>query len=420
MAQDKWKEVCATLEYFGHPQHSLPPVIHITGTNGKGSVAAFLTAIFRNAGYRVHRLTSPHLWDMTERILVNNQPIARPWLNNLMEEIAHASPTLAFPHIMTIAAIRAFTVVPADIAVIEVGIGGRLDSTNVVSTTCMSVITPISLDHQETLGPLLSDIAREKSGIMRPHIPCVVSQQPDQAQSTITRCATERNTPLWLWGRDWAMLPQGQGMHLWDREGWLWQTPSISLQGEHQLLNAATAVMAAHHQKALPLADQQLHDGVVTAVWPGRLQCLAKEEKELLGISVSHDVWLDGAHNAGGFTALAHWINQKGWGCDKNTLPPLYVVVGMRQGKDSLEFWQKVAVLASNVWVLESWGNDRGLSLQDHLALDYRGPLSVIRAFHQWKEVIVAMNQQGPARWILCGSLYFIGFVLEQCRRRKA
>jgi dihydrofolate synthase/folylpolyglutamate synthase len=390
-------------------------VIHITGTNGKGSVAAFLTSIMQRAGHRVHRLTSPHLYDMTERIVIDGQPIERVWLDELIRDIHRYHSGLAFSHTMTTAALCAFALVPADVVIVEVGIGGRLDSTNVVTTTCLSVITSISLDHQALLGPTLEDIAREKSGILRPFVPCVTAPQENSVNRVLARQALAMHSPLWVGGQDWHVESWQKGVRVTDRQGWIGVAPTVALRGTHQSINAATAMMAAHIQTAVSVSQEQIQEGMAHASWPGRLQPLSDEEKQTIGIVTHHDVWLDGAHNEGGYRALAQWITDQGW---QDATLPLYVIVGMRPSKKGDALWHFVAPLAAQVWIVESWGDDVGQAACELRAQggDTSHQSCAVVEWATWSRLQAAINDHPKARWIVCGSLYLVGYVLGLCR----
>lgn len=290
------------LERLGNPHQKLPPVVHIAGTNGKGSTLAFLKAILEAAGYRVHRYTSPHLIYFNERIELCGKPIADDYLYNTLEtcRIAAEGIPITFFEGTTAAALLAFSQTPADIVLLETGMGGRLDATNVIDKSLATIITPISFDHIEFLGETIAKIAGEKAPIMRPKVPCIVAPQQQQAMEIINIYAQSIGAPLY--SNDIILL------HI----------PTMA--GEHQITNAKTAVATIPHLKGFTITNEHIIEGLKNAHWPARLQKLSLYNKE---------VWLDGGHNAEGGKVLADWAKDKA---------PLTLIIGMLKNKDLQAF----------------------------------------------------------------------------------
>ena len=271
----------ALLAKLGNPQDRLPPVIHIAGTNGKGSTAAYLKAMLQAAGKRVHVYTSPHLVRFHERIEIAGahgkaRPIGEAELVERCFEVqrVNAGDLITFFEITTAAALLAFAEHPADAVILEVGLGGRLDTTNVVTRPALSVITPISMDHAEWLGNTVALIAREKAGILKPGVPAVISLQPGDALDTISALAGAVGTPLAVWGQDYEAFEQ-RGRLVYQSEERLLDLPLPALMGRHQIVNAGTAIAAALHLKALGLADAgAIERGLLDVRWPARMQRL--------------------------------------------------------------------------------------------------------------------------------------------------
>ncbi|MBD3666756.1 MAG: bifunctional folylpolyglutamate synthase/dihydrofolate synthase, partial [Kangiella sp.] len=233
------------LAALGHPERSLPPVIHIAGTNGKGSVSAFLQAMFEAAGLRVHRYTSPHLVRFHERIVLDGQPIAEPALIDLLEECerVNGGANITYFEITTVAALLAFSRTPADVLLLEVGLGGRFDATNVIEAPAVSVITHIGLDHQQFLGDTIEEIAGEKAGILKRDVPAIIAPQEDAVVPRIEREAAQVHAPLFLGGQDWTAYEEHGRLVYQDTDGLL-DLPLPALAGAPPIENAGASIAA--------------------------------------------------------------------------------------------------------------------------------------------------------------------------------
>ena len=311
------------LAALDHPERRLPPTIHIAGTNGKGSTLAFLRALGEVAGLRVHAYISPHLIRFNERIELAGQAIGDDALSEILDraERANDGAAITFFEITTAAALTAFADTPADLLILETGLGGRLDSTNVLAHPMAHVITPISIDHQRFLGDDLATIADAKAGILRPGVPAVIGPQPPAAARVIAAEAAKLGAPLFRHGAEWAVAAasstenRGGFQFTWHDQAY--DLPAPALAGGHQYLNAGAALAAAHVVNALPAGHRPRFDlrpaavaeALATVRWPGRLQKLSHGPLTA-GLPAGAEVWLDGGHNAGGAAVLAAQISR--------------------------------------------------------------------------------------------------------------
>ena len=406
------------LEKLGHPQNRLPPVIHVAGTNGKGSLTAYLKAMLQAAGRRVHVYTSPHLIRFHERIELAGgagdraQPIAEGALVDYLTRAEHANAgdLVTFFEITTAAAFLAFAEHPADALILEVGLGGRLDATNVVSRPALSVITPISLDHTEWLGATIDEIAREKAGILKPGVRAVISQQPFEALGAITACAQAVGAPLTIWGQDYEAFEQ-RGRLIYQSAEQLMDLPLPALIGQHQIVNAGTAIAAAQHLKALGLGEaSSIERGLVEVRWPARMQRLAKGPLAQQ-VDNGSELWLDGGHNPAGGAAIAQTLGE----LEERAPKPVGLVLGMLDSKDAAGFLAPFAGLVRHVRTVPIAGTE---AAQDATALARVAAnmgLAARPAADVESAVLELMAAEAaPIRILICGSLYLAGQVLAQ------
>lgn len=318
LALDRVNVLLAALD---NPQEKLPPVVHVAGTNGKGSLLAYLKAILEAAGYKVHRYTSPHLVTFNERITLAGEPIGDDYLLSLLQRIAplcKQHPVTGF-EATTALAFLAFAETPADIVLLETGMGGRLDATNLIEKPLLTAITPISMDHTEFLGTSLASIAGEKAGIIKRGVLCVTGPQAPQALQVIESAALAMQAPLLRSGHEFT-VSSVDGMQ-------------PALPGAHQVSNAATAIACAKQLKGFTITDEHIRQGIASAVWPARLQRLEGELTKAL--PETFELWLDGGHNPGAGEELAAWISiqQK----------PVHLICGMMATKDVEAFLKPMA-----------------------------------------------------------------------------
>ncbi|ADH91192.1 FolC bifunctional protein [Ancylobacter novellus DSM 506] len=399
------------LERLGHPERRLPPVIHVAGTNGKGSTVAFMRAVLEAAGKRVHVYTSPHLVRFNERIRLAGTLVDDSTLTDALAraEAANDGEPITFFEITTAAALLLFSEVPADILLLEVGLGGRLDATNVVDKPLISVITPVSIDHVDFLGETVSAIAREKAGILKRGVPAVLGRQPREALAAIERQAARLGVPLHIMGEQYQAHEEGGRLVVADEAGLL-DLPRPRLVGPHQIGNAGLAVEALRVAD-LGLPSHAFEEGMRAAQWPARLQRLGPgplTQRAPEGV----DIWLDGGHNAAGGQALAAALAD----LEDRVPRPLVLIVGMLGTKDSGAFLAPFAGLARELIAVPVPGEHKAQP-PDALAaaarihgMDASTAPSVAEALDGLRNFPVGP----PPRVLIAGSLYLAGAVLAE------
>ncbi len=390
----------ALLARLGHPERRLPPVIHVAGTNGKGSTCAFLRAMGEAAGQRVHVYTSPHLVRFHERIRLAGELVGEQALSDALEEVERvngATPITVF-EITTAVALLLFSRVPADLLVLEVGLGGRFDATNVIEAPVATAIASISMDHMEFLGDTLGKIAFEKAGIIKPGIPCATGTQAPEALAVIATRAAELGAPLLARGEDWRMERDGRTHRFTDAQGMI-ALPELGLRGAHQPDNAGIAIAALRAWNPPWLSADAIIRGAATAEWPARMQRL----RGRLAPPAPWELWLDGGHNAGAGQALAETLRE--WQ-DR----PLHLVIGMKQGKTVGGFLEPILPLATSVTAVAEPGQHLAMSVEEIITASggraRPGP-DVARALAR------VTAEEAPGRVLICGSLYLAGEVLR-------
>lgn len=391
------------LEALGNPHHRLPPTIHIAGTNGKGSTLAYLRAMYEAQGYRVHAFTSPHLVRFHERIVLANHDISETYLCELFERL---EPTMkahdiTFFEAITALAFVAFSEVSADVLLLEVGMGGRLDSTNVIPHKLASVITPIGYDHKEFLGDTLAQIAHEKAGIMQQGVPAIIALQHDEAAHALLRHATSINANTITHGDGWHFNASAHEFVL-HTHGHTLHLPPPSLAGAHQYENAAlaaTAALALH--KKLPITDAAIAHGVSHAKWPARLQRLTHGPLVEAWVNKGA-VILDGGHNPHAAHAIAAYAQSFG----KITL-----VCGMMARKDVQEFLNILAPHVSRLFAVPL--GDEGASPDDIAACATQGGIHKTEALNSIHALTEALKHCDASALFICGSLYLAGEILK-------
>jgi dihydrofolate synthase/folylpolyglutamate synthase len=397
------------LAALGAPQDRLPPVVHVAGTNGKGSTVAFLRAIAEAAGLRVHAFTSPHLVRFAERIRLAGELIAEDRLTELLGrvEAVNAGEPITFFEITAAAALTAFAETPADLCLVEVGLGGRFDATNVFAHPAVTVITPIDYDHKEHLGDTLTAIAGEKAGILRAGAPAVVARQPEEALAVIEARAAQVGAPLTLGGRDFDAYAE-RGRLVYQDEAGLLDLPPPALLGRHQYDNAGVAIAAARALNARVIDEAAIARGVATAVWPARMQRLTAGPLARLAADRGADLWLDGGHNPHAAQALA----QTAADLHARDGRPVVFVLGLLARKDV-------------AGIMSVFGQTRckliTVGFQSDLAADPQALSAQAQALSLVAQacpdvtagVRLALGDDGPAPHVLiCGSLYLAGEVL--------
>jgi dihydrofolate synthase/folylpolyglutamate synthase len=394
--------VLRLLHQLGDPQLALPPVIHVAGTNGKGSTCAFLRAIGEAAGLRVHVTISPHLVHLRERYRVAGALVDEDTLSDTLaaiERVNDGEPITVFEALVA-AGYLLFARTPADLCVVEVGLGGRFDATNVIPHPAACAITAISLDHQDFLGDRLDRIAWEKAGIMKPGRPVATGWQPGEVATVLRESAAACGATLLERGRDWEIAAGSDGVRFTDAAGSL-SLPMPALLGAHQLDNAGIA-LAALRASGLGL-PQAAFSGIASAEWPARLQRLGGKLAAL--VPAGTELFLDGGHNAGAGQVLAQQLRD--WS-DR----PVHLIVGMKQSKDASGFLQPLLPHAASVWAVREPGQHLAMPVGDIVAASggvaRPGP-DVLAALAQ----IALLARDRPARVLICGSLYLAGEVLK-------
>lgn len=394
------------LRALGNPEQQLPPVIHVAGTNGKGSTIAFMQAIAEAAGLSVHSYTSPHLVRFHERIVLNGAPIADDALLAILEECetANDGEPVTFFEITTAAAFVAYARHPADLLLLETGLGGRFDSTNVIAAPEATVITPVSLDHMQFLGDTVDKIAFEKAGILKPGVPGIIGPQPAEALAVIERRAAEIDAPLSIFGIDWAAAPDGaQGMTYRDDEGEIF-LPAPGLPGSHQIANAGAAIAALRTWNALHFGFEDFAAGVSDVRWPGRLQQL-DDGPLTRQAPPGWEVWLDGGHNPAAGEMLAETLG--GW--DRK---PTVLICAMQENKDAAGFIGPLAKTADRLIAIDLPGATPGHP-PDAIAEAARAA-GLDAGTAGSLDAALARLSGLPGRALICGSLYLAGDVLDR------
>jgi dihydrofolate synthase/folylpolyglutamate synthase len=395
------------LAALGNPERRLPPVIHVAGTNGKGSTVAFARAMIEAAGLTAHCYTSPHLVRFHERIRLAGDLIAESHLSDLLEECeaANGGEPITFFEITTAAAFLAFARTPADYLILEVGLGGRLDATNMIDRPRATAITSIGLDHQQFLGETLEQIAREKAGILKRGVPAVIGRMPPEARTAIEDEAERIGAPPAIAGQDWDVYEQHGRLVFQDGNGLL-DLPLPALRGGHQINNAGNAIALMRALADSRIGENEIARGLETARWPARLQRL--KGGHLSGrLPQGAELWLDGGHNADAGVVLAEALAAMARADGK----PLMLIWGMLNTKDASQFFRPLAHLASRVVTLTIPGEPNAIPADD-LAQTVRG-LGVQADTSTGVENAVRQAASGPAsRILICGSLYLAGHVL--------
>ncbi len=391
------------LDALGNPQENLPPVIHIAGTNGKGSTLAMIRAGLEGAAKTCHAYTSPHLARFHERIRLAGELISEPDLTAVLDECyeANGDAPITYFEITTVAGILAFSRVPADYTLLEVGLGGRLDATNVVTQPRLTVITPVSMDHEAFLGDTLPKIAGEKAGIIKKAVPCVVGPQAEDGLEVIEAWAEALGAPLLAYGQQWHVFEE-RGRLVFQDETGLLDLPLPNLPGAHQIQNAGAALAAL---RELGEGEAAFEAAVTQADWPARMQRL--KSGPLVDAAPQAELWLDGGHNPAAGQALADLLK---------TLPkrPTHLVVGMLNTKDITGYLSPLAGVSDSLTGVSIPGEantvpgDETAGIAATLGLETSVSGSVREAVQS------IASTEPPARILICGSLYLAGSVLRE------
>jgi len=401
------------LKRLGSPEKKLPPLVHVAGTNGKGSLVAYLRAMTEAAGYRVHVYTSPHLVRFNERIRIAGRLIEDNELGELLTECeeANGEEPISFFDITTALAYLAFSRVPADIGIIEVGMGGRFDSTNVIEPA-VSAITPVGYDHTGFLGDKLEGIAWEKAGIIKRTVPAVIGRQREVSTKVIEDEAAKLAAPLFRMGREWQVTPTASGFR-YESDLIGLDLPSPALAGAHQIDNAATAVACVERLRAakFEIDDQAIRQGLTAVEWPARLQKLTRGPLPD-SLPPGCELWLDGGHNEDCGLALARMASD--WAKEPAPLP-LYLIFGMLTTKDASGFLRPLARHAQAARAVPFPEGHSAYTPEEACAKAAEVGLDCVPA----NDIGAALEdllatQPAPMRILICGSLYLAGAVLAR------
>jgi len=390
------------LAALDNPQDKLPPVIHIAGTNGKGSTQAMIRAGLEGWGKSVHAYTSPHLARFHERIRLAGELISEPHLTKVLDECyeKNGGENITYFEITTVAGLLAFSRTPADYTLLEVGLGGRLDATNVI-TPELSVITPISIDHEQFLGNTLAKIAAEKAGIIKRGVPVVVGPQPEEAMEVIEATAARLGAPLIAYGQQWHVT-QERGRLVFQDERGLLDLPLPALLGAHQVQNAGAALAALRHLGADEAACEA---AMVNAEWPARMQKL--KTGPLIEAAPEAELWLDGGHNAAAGVALAEVLAG---------LPPrpTHLICGMLNTKDVSGYMAPLAPHVASLTAISIPDEVNTLSAEETEAAAKSVGIEASTADSTLAALQAIVAQDPQARVLICGSLYLAGHILRE------
>ena len=391
------------LSAVGDLQDHLPPVIHVAGTNGKGSTQAMIRAGLEQGGSVVHAYTSPHLARFHERIRLAGDLITEPALTDVLDRCYHANGTdpITYFEITTVAALLAFAETPADYTLLEVGLGGRLDATNVVARPAMTIITPVDLDHQQYLGNTLAAIAGEKAGIIKRGVACLVGPQHPESMDVIEAVAARNGAPLLAYGQHWHVSTERDRLIYQDDRGLL-DLPLPILPGPHQVMNAGAAIAALRH---LGKDEAACEAAITRAYWPARMEKLTKGA--LVDLAAPAELWLDGGHNPAAGVALAATLRAQ-------SPRPTHLICGMLNTKDIAGYLRPLAGIAQSLTAVSIPGEANTIPAEDtaRFAADVGLPASTAASV---QDAITAIRAAHPqARILICGSLYLAGHVMRE------
>jgi dihydrofolate synthase/folylpolyglutamate synthase len=407
LSLDRMGRLCAALGYL---ERKLPPVIHVAGTNGKGSTLAYLRAILEAASLRVHTFTSPYLVRINECYRIGGRLVGDDELVAALEhcERVNAGAPLTIFEAETAAAFYLFAQHPADVCLLEVGLGGRLDSTNVVETPLASVITPVSMDHMEYLGSSLTAIAGEKAAIIKRGVPVVSAEQAPDAMAVIATQARHMRAPLFAAGQEWHVSVE-RGRLVYQDDRGLMDLAAPKLFGRHQFDNAGLAIATLRSLDRLKIGHAAFEAGIVNADWPARMQRLSSGSLIALGPKGS-EIWLDGGHNAEGGRVAAAALGD----LEERVSRPLVVICGMMANKDASAFLANFAGLTRHIMAVDIPGRGEAMS-PDQLADAARAlgmRVEISGSVEAALRTLSNLAYEVPPRILITGSLYLAGHAL--------
>lgn len=425
------ENILELLKRIGDPHKKLPPVIHIAGTNGKGSVSAFLQAMFTAQNYKVHLYRSPHLINFNERIIINGKEIEDTSLNGLLEECRQMAEQeervpVTFFEGFTAAAFLAFSKTPADVLIMETGMGGRLDATNVVEIPLLSVITPISLDHQEYLGNDIEKITIEKCGIIKKNVPVIVGRQEKRVMEIIEQEAKKQNSDIVCWEKDWNIKRDDKGKYEFSEVDEKIIFSKIGLAGEHQMYNAGLAMATISSQNNIVLKEKNVINGVANAFIGARCQEIAKGKIFKILSSKNYEIIVDSAHNEAGAQVLSKYLMDY-----KKDNQKTYAIIGIMKDKNIQSFIKNIAANINFLVTVTIEGEKRSADAKNIAKEAIANKIQSVNAdsMEQAFQFIEAMDNEERKktkgiknifskktknRIIICGSLYLAGQFMEK------
>lgn len=391
------------LAALGNPERAIPPVIHIAGTNGKGSTQAMIRAGLEAEGATVHAYTSPHLARFHERIRLAGELISEPALTALLDECVRVNgpDEITFFEITTCAAFLAFARTPADWTLLEVGLGGRLDATNVVDKPRLTIITPVSMDHEAFLGDTIAKIAGEKAGIIKRGVPCIVGPQHPDGLAVIEAKAAAMGAPLWVFGQHWNVWEE-RGRLVYQDENGLLDLPLPNLPGPHQVQNAGAAIAGL---RLLGKGESACEAAVTRAFWPARMQRL--RQGPLVDLAPQVELWLDGGHNPAGGEAVAATLARMP---QRET----HLICGMLNTKDVTGYMRPLASQVTRLHAVSIPGEKNTLPAEATRDAARAVGIDAVTAGSVAGALATIATASPEARVLICGSLYLAGTVLRE------
>ena len=384
------------LSKLGNPEKKLPPVIHVGGTKGKGSTIAFLRAIMEASGYKVHTYTSPHIEKFNERIVLAGQEISDAYLYEIMEATRKAADDMevGFFDATTAGAMLAFSQQKADILLMEMGLGGTVDATNIVDNPLMTILTTISYDHTEYMGDTLPEIAAFEAGIFKQNVPCIVSYQHEQVLPVLENIASQKNAPLYVYGKNWLVKKMPNNMIFSDSYGEA-ILPLPALLGVHQIANAGNAIAAITALEDFNISQEDIFHGLLNAKWKGRLQ---KINSKIL--PEPNELWFDGGHNLAAAQAISLFAEQNWNDC------PFYLIFGTTIGKDVISMLTPFIHLAKEIYSVSVKSETKSYDAEK--IADIASFITNVTPYNSIKDALqdIVEKQSKPFRVLIFGSLY--------------
>jgi dihydrofolate synthase/folylpolyglutamate synthase len=405
------------MEIWGNPQDKIPPIFHIAGTNGKGSTTAFLKYILEANDYLVHRFISPHLVNFNERIEVSGKIITDDYLNQMIKETKEFAEknnlSLSYFEGTFAIAINSFLKNPAVATILEVGLGGRLDATNSIHKSLITIMTYISLDHTKTLGETHVAIAKEKSGIIKENGILIINKQKSEILDVFYKIGKEKNNKIYSYGNEWFVEKTKNGF-IFEGFNKKFELPKPALDGEHQIYNAGGAIAGLLAQNEIKISEKSMIDGLKNVEWNGRLQNMSKNKKLMQYLSKNTELIIDGAHNDSGANSLKKWLKAK------NDKKYNILIVSMLERKNSEDFIKNLEKCFDLVITIKMENEDKSKESnefkEEFLNFGWKNVIAIDGLFlDALKYVGERFKEKENLRVVISGSLYLMGEVLEYC-----